>query len=1146
MRTKKFLLLAAMLLSGVCATFAQSENEHPLDFILGIYEAEGENGRNGWRMDSWNTTIKKDDSDPNKVWIYGIVPLTFANTTEGIYGIVNEDKNEIRIPVNQPIGSNAGFDVFLDAYANGENKITDEKITDFIVGTISPDGTITITPTTLIRPSAYHKGTQNYAGYYTSHRAVVFKKIDSTGSGIFLNADNFPDANFRAALANYFSIDDGDEFAMTHIQTKRLEVYRKSITDLTGIEHFTALTYLVCNNNQLTSLNISKNTALETLYCYNNQLTSLDVSKNTALTYLSCDNNQLTSLDVLKNTALTYLSCGDNQLTSLDVSNNTALTDLSCYRNPLTSLDVSKNTALTYLYCYNNQLTSLDVSKNTALIQLDCSNNQLTSLDVSKNTALTSFSCSGNQLTSLDVSKNTALIQLDCSNNQLTSLDVSKNTALIQLDCSNNQLTSLDVSKNTALKYLSCSSNQLTSLNVPNNTKLIELSCYSNQIAFEAMDALVASLPTVENGKFSVIDTKDENERNICTKSQVAVAKEKGWTALDADWNAYEGTSNLRKTTVDGIEWTYTIVSVADKTCIVGGEEKVVHTYDDYSWTETETTPAIDVNTTGAITIPLVLDGYSVIGIAPSAFSNCGISSVVVPEGVVKIGNGAFSSCKNLTSVRLPESLVRIESYAFAETKLSSITLPKGVKFLDGEVNISKPDEPYGDVFDYCELLEEVNVDEANTVYASVDGMLLTKDLKTLLFCPQLNIAEAVPEGVEDIYPGAFYRCKKSTISLPNSLKTIGEAAFKSKYLESIVIPEGVTRIEEETFEGCDKLSSITLPKGLTYIAGEAFKYCPITNIDLGESLVFIGDDAFMGTKLTSVTLPKSLLVIEGDAFMNCPLQTVISKIEEPFVIDDGAFGGEKSDYNNNSFETATLYIPYGTKAKYEATRYWNKFVNIVEMDLVPVDEDNNVDFGNGMDESDNLDGAVIRDIYYNIGDGKGEYNADEGCVVIKKTTDDGTVGELEGKDIFGEDFKSQFTGIVFKVPAGKGTIKVNAETTGNMLLKVKIGSNDPVEMELNGKLKVTFPYNVSETTYVYIYAGAANEAKGFGAPASGDAALKIYGIEFIRDNTPTDINSVDSGELTVDSWYTIDGKKLSGEPTKKGIYIYNGKKVKK
>ena len=99
----------------------------------------------------------------------------------------------------------------------------------------------------------------------------------------------------------------------------------------------------------------------------------------------------------------------------------------------------------------------------------------------------------------------------------------------------------------------------------------------------------------------------------------------------------------------------------------------------------------------------------------------------------------------------------------------------------------------------------------------------------------------------------------------------------------------------------------------------------------------------------------------------------------------------------------------------------------------------------------------------------------------------------------------------------------------------------------MSGKLKVTIPYNVSEPTYVYIYAGAANEAKGFGKTSSTDAALKIYGIEFLRDDTtgidrPTPDPSLNGGE----NWYTIDGVKLNGEPTQKGIYIKNGKKVVK
>jgi hypothetical protein len=126
------------------------------------------------------------------------------------------------------------------------------------------------------------------------------------------------------------------------------------IVSLEGIEYFTGLT---------------------TLYCNNNQLTSLDLSKNTALTGLNCYANQLTSLDVSKNTALTGLYCYDNLLSALDVSKNLALKDLRCYNNQLTSLDLSNNTALDHLRCYNNQLTSLDLSANTALFELICDRN---------------------------------------------------------------------------------------------------------------------------------------------------------------------------------------------------------------------------------------------------------------------------------------------------------------------------------------------------------------------------------------------------------------------------------------------------------------------------------------------------------------------------------------------------------------------------------------------------------------------------------------------------------------------------------------------------------------------------------------------------------------------------------------------------
>jgi len=305
--------------------------------------------------------------------------------------------------------------------------------------------------------------------YYNGSEYVEYEYEDDTMTPVIINATNFPDENFRNYLLDHKYGKDG---VFTGSEIKKIthfELSSKKIASLKGIELFTALMGLKC---------------------YGNQLTNLDVSKNTALTELSCSDNQLTALDVSKNTALTELSCSYNQLTALDVSKNTALTGLSCSDNQLAALDVSKNTALTWLSCFDNQLTALDVSKNTALTWL---------------------SCDDNQLTALDVSKNLALEDLSCSDNQLTALDVSKNTALTYLWCDNNQLAALDVSKNTAIEWINCS---------------------GNNIKGKSMNGLINSLPksiSSEDYRSIIVFTEEENEGNVCTKSQVAAIKAKGW-----------------------------------------------------------------------------------------------------------------------------------------------------------------------------------------------------------------------------------------------------------------------------------------------------------------------------------------------------------------------------------------------------------------------------------------------------------------------------------------------------------------------------------------------------------------------------------------------------------------------------------------
>ena len=131
------------------------------------------------------------------------------------------------------------------------------------------------------------------------------------------------------------------------------------------------------------------------------------------------------------------------------------------------------------------------------------------------------------------MSKNAKLSVLNCFGNQLSSLDVSQNPLLTQLWCDDNQLSSLNLSSNTALAKLFCSGNQLSGLDVSKNTSLTQLWCDDNLISGAAMDALVSSLPTISSGNFIVIDTESSDEHNVCTKSQVDIAKRKGWKVFD-------------------------------------------------------------------------------------------------------------------------------------------------------------------------------------------------------------------------------------------------------------------------------------------------------------------------------------------------------------------------------------------------------------------------------------------------------------------------------------------------------------------------------------------------------------------------------------------------------------------------------------
>ena len=113
-----------------------------------------------------------------------------------------------------------------------------------------------------------------------------------------------PDPNFEQALIDlgYDTAPINGSVPTANISgVTYLDVNFKNISDLTGIEDFTALIYLGCWQNQITSLDLSNNLALSGLRCYNNQISSLDFSNNPDLVLLECQNNQISSLDVSNN-----------------------------------------------------------------------------------------------------------------------------------------------------------------------------------------------------------------------------------------------------------------------------------------------------------------------------------------------------------------------------------------------------------------------------------------------------------------------------------------------------------------------------------------------------------------------------------------------------------------------------------------------------------------------------------------------------------------------------------------------------------------------------------------------------------------------------------------------------------------------------
>ena len=306
-------------------------------------------------------------------------------------------------------------------------------------------------------------------------------------------------------------------------------------------------------------------------------------------------------------------------------------------------------------------------------------------------------------------------------------------------------------------------------------------------------------------------------------------------------------------------------------------------TYGDFTYTVSGDNATITKykGAAGDVVIPSEIDGKSVTSIDNYAFKDCiSLTSITVPSSVTSIIINAFYGCSSLVNVTVDEANTKytsVDGVLYDKNKTTLVCYPAGKTATSFTVPSSVT---YIGIYTFldCTSLTSINVDNANTSYTSVDGVLYNKDKTTLVCYPSGKTATSftVPSSVTSIGDDAFYDCTSLTsIEIPLSVTSIGGNAFKyCKNLESITISSSITSIGSGAFQYCTNLTSITFGENsqLTSIGTGAFDNCTsLTSIEIPSSVTSIGRAIFRCcTSLVSLEMPSNVTSISMWAFYGC------------------------------------------------------------------------------------------------------------------------------------------------------------------------------------------------------------------------------------------------------------------------------------
>ena len=307
-----------------------------------------------------------------------------------------------------------------------------------------------------------------------------------------------------------------------------------------------------------------------------------------------------------------------------------------------------------------------------------------------------------------------------------------------------------------------------------------------------------------------------------------------------------------------------------------------------------------------SVSVPQELDGIPVTAVGRNAFEKADkVMDVILPEGITTIGRRAFSLCRGIKSVTLPSTLAVIGDYAFSNCwQMAGIDLPDGLTTI-GEYafsgcsrleEITVPDgvtELGANPFNDCASLKAIRITPDQAVLEEKDGVFFSRDGRRLIIYPDYLPAESytIPEGTEVIADSAFFGnsnlyeiiipdsvttlendafscCSEvREIKLPDSIASMGDGALSFMALTEARLPEGLGRISDRLFEGCDVLETVYIPAGVTEAGANPFSGCEsLTAIEVDEgntALEVIDGALFSRADRRLVSLPLGLCTEE-------------------------------------------------------------------------------------------------------------------------------------------------------------------------------------------------------------------------------------------------------------------------------------------